>query len=141
MLIAAAITALSCNRKDPSIPKLVTAVKVFDGRFNAVQFHEIYANADPRFQQSVSESEFSAKLAALLQEHGPIQESSINGFDYTTRWQKLFPELRATRFVGYYNRCKTGGFQSLFKFDVTGDEAKLLEFETSIEDANRKLKH
>jgi len=133
--------AASCNRKDPNVPKVVQAVKLFNGRFNAVRFHEIYASADTRFQQSVSETEFTDKLESLLREHGPIQESNVNGIDYMTRWQRLFPELKPTRFIGYYSRCSTGGFQELFQFDVTGDEAKLLEFETSIEDANRKRKH
>ena len=130
----------SCNRKDPNIPKVVKAVRVFNERFNTAHFHEIYANADQRFQQSTSEGEFPGKLTALLQEHGPIQESNINGFEGTNRWQRLFPELRPTRFIGYYNKCKIGGFQSLFTFDVTAAEAMLLQFDTSIEDANKKRK-
>ena len=134
-------TSISCSRKDSNIPKVVSAIKVFNLRFNAGQFHEIYASADPRFRASITESDFAMKLSDLRREHGPIHESNITGFEDLSRWQRLLPEFRPTRFIGMYSRCKEGGFQELFKFDVTGDEAKLLEFETSIEDANRKLKH
>jgi hypothetical protein len=133
--------SVSCNRRDPNIPKVARAVQVFDDRFNQGKFHEIYADADLRFQQSVSEHEFSEKLATLLREHGPIQEIHVNGVDYMNRWQRLLPELKPTRFIGYYTKCTNGTFQQLFIFDVTGAEAKLMEFETSIEDANRKRKH
>ena len=75
----------------------------------------------------------------MLQEHGAIQTAGVNGIEGMTRWQKLFPETKPTRFIGYYFHCKGGGFQGLFTFDVTGDEARLLSFETSIEDANRRL--
>jgi hypothetical protein len=134
-------TSISCNRRDPNIPKVDAAVRVFNGRFNVGRFHEIYATADPRFQQSVSEEDFTIKLAGLLQEHGPIESSGMNGFESMTRWERLFPESKAKRFIGVYSRCKSGGFQELFTFDVTGKEAKLLEFDTSIEDANRRLRH
>jgi len=142
LLIAAiSVLSISCNRRDPNIPKVDAAVRRFNSRFNAGRFDEIYANADPRFQQSIKEDEFTAKLAGLLQDHGPIESSGINGFEDLTRWQRLFPESRPTRFIGVYSHCKSGGFQELFKFDVTGDEGRLLEFETSIEEANRKLQH
>lgn len=141
MIVGIPATSISCNRRDPNIPKVDAAVRLFNGRFNAGRFHEIYVNADPSFQQSVSEEELTAKLAGLLQEHGPIESSGRNGFEGMTRWQRLFPESKPTRFIGVYSRCKSGGFQQLFTFNVTGAEAKLLEFETSIEDANRKLRH
>jgi hypothetical protein len=141
MMLAMTTTSISCSRKDPNIPKVDAAVRLFNGRFNAGRFHEIYANADPRFKQSVSEEELATKLTGLLQEHGPIQSSGMNGFESMTRWQRMFPESKPTRFIGVYNHCRSEGFQELFTFDVTGDEAKLLAFETSIEDANRKLLH
>lgn len=128
----------SCNRKDPNIQKVDAAISLFNGRYNLGRFHDIYANADPRFQESVSEDEFTKKLAGLLQEHGPIQSSGVNGVQGMTRWQRIFPESLPTRSLGVYNDGTNGGFQELFTFDVTGNEAKLLEFETSIEDANRK---
>ena len=114
-------------------------MKLFIVRFNAGKFGEIYATADPRFHKSVSEQEFSLKLAALLQEHGMIRSAGVNGFESMTRWQRLFPESKPIRFIGYYFGCKDGGFQGLFTFDVTGNEARLLKFGTSIEDANSKL--
>jgi hypothetical protein len=141
MIAVIIATSISCHRKDPNIPKVDAAINLFNGRFNASRFHEIYANADPSFQKSVSEEEFTAKLAGLLQEHGPIESSGINGFEGMTRWQRLFPESKPTRFIGVYSRCKTGGFQEFFTFNVTGDEARLLEFGTSIEELNRKLRH
>jgi hypothetical protein len=139
LLAVVSVIAVSCTRKDPNVPKVAAAVRLFNGRFNAGLFHEIYANADPRFQQAVSEDEFTTKLAALLEEHGPIKSSGVNGLEFMTRWQRWFPETKPTRFIGLYSQCERGGFQELFKFDVTGAEAKLLGFETSIEDANRKL--
>jgi hypothetical protein len=137
-MIWAIAASVSCDRRDPNIPKVDAAVRLFNGRFNAGRFQEIYSNADPRFQKSITEDEFTAKLAGLLEEHGPIHSSGMNGFEGMTRWQKLFPETKPTRFIGVYNHCTSGGFQELFTFDVTGLEAKLLVFETSIEDANRK---
>ena len=65
----------------------------------------------------------------------------MSGFDGMTCWQRIFPEFKPTRFIGYYSRCRNGGIQGLFQFDVTGDETKLLEFSTSLEEANRKIKH
>ena len=142
-LIMAAFHAssTSCHRRDPNIRKVDAAVRLFNGRFNGARFHEIYASADSRFQQSVSEEKLTTKLEGLLKEHGQIQSTGINGFEDMTRWQRLFPETKPTRFIGVYNHCDRGGFQELFTFDVTGEEAKLLEFETSVEDANRKLRY
>jgi len=133
--------ATSCNRKDPNIPKVDSAIRLFNGRFNAARFREIYLDADPRFRQSVGESEFTSKLALLLQEHGPIRESNINGFEGLTRWQRMFPEFRPSRSIAIFSKCDNGGFQELFVFDVTGQEAKLVEFETDINDHNKKLQH
>ena len=116
-------------------------MRLFNGRFNAGLFHEIYQAADPRFQQSVREADFTVKLEGLFQEHGPIQSSGVNGIEGMTRWQRMFPEFKPTRFIGVYSKCKSGGFEELFTFDVTGNEAKLLEFYTSIEEANRKRPH
>jgi hypothetical protein len=138
VLIAAVSTvAVGCTRRDPNVPKVDAALVLFNDRFNAGQFHKIYQAADSRFQQSVNEADFTTKLAGLLKEHGQIQSSGLNGIEGMTRWQKLFPESKPTRFVGYYSQCKSGGFQELFTFDVTGDDAKLLEFYTSVEDANK----
>jgi hypothetical protein len=139
LIASVCLISISCTRKDPNVPKVVAAVKFFIDRFNAGKFGEIYATADPRFQKSVSEQEFSLKLAGLLQEHGMIRSAGVNGFESMTRWQKLFPESKPIRFVGYYFGCKEGGFQGLFTFDVTGSEARLLKFGTSIEDPNNKL--
>ena len=139
MIAVLAATSISCTRRDPTIPKVDAAVRLFNGRFNAGRFHEIYTSADPRFQQSVSEDEFTTKLEGLLLEHGQIQSSVMNGFDSFTRWQRMFPESKPTRFIGFYNHCKSEGFQELFTFDVTGDEARLLKFGTSITDPNTKL--
>jgi hypothetical protein len=139
LIASVSVIASSCTRKDPNLPKVVVAARLFIDRFNAGSFAEIYATADPRFKQSVSEEQFSRKLAGLLQEHGAIQSAGVNGIEGKTRWQRFLPEFKPTRFIGYYFRCKDGGFQGLFQFDVTGDEARLLSFETSIEDANRKL--
>lgn len=142
-VVIAAITAtsISCHRRDPNIPKVDAAVRLFNGRFNAGRFHEMYANADPRFQQTVTEDEFTMKLSGLLQEHGPIESSGMNGFEGMTRWQRLFPETKRTRFIGVYNHCKTGGFQEFFTFEVVNDEAKLLGFGTSIEELNIQQGH
>ena len=139
LIASVCLISISCTRRDPNAPKVVAAVEFFIGRFNAGKFGEIYATTDPRFQQSISEQEFSLKLAALLQEHGMIRSAGVNGFESMTRWQKLFPESKPTRFIGYYFGCKEGGFRGLFTFDVTGNEARLLKFATSIEDANTKL--
>src|SRR5216684_4085154 len=128
----------SCTRKDPNIPKVVNASRTFNERFNSARFHEIYSDADPRFQHSISEAEFTSKLNELLQQHGLIEKTSVNGFDEMTRWERLFPESKPTRFVGYYNHCQNGGFQELFQFDVTGEEAKLLDFDTDIDEHNKK---
>jgi len=117
------------------------AVRDFNTRFNHAQFNELYAHAHPQFRASISEQEFSEKLSNLLQEHGPIRESNINGIDYFSRWQRMFPEFKPTRSVFIFSRCRDGGFQEIFSFDVSGEEAKLLEFSTSIEEANSKLKH
>ncbi len=141
MIAAIPATSISCNRRDPNIPKVDAAVRLFNGRFNAGRFHEIYANADPRFQQSVSEGDLTIKLAALLKEHGPIESSGINGIDGMTRWQRLFPESKPTRFIGVYSRCKTGGFQEFFNFNVIGEEARLIEFGTSLEELNNKQRY
>lgn|GEM_PF-5530618 len=141
VMIAAAAMSISCSRRDPYIQKVDAAVRLFNDRFNAGQFHEIYADADPRFQQFVHEDEFTGKLESLFQEHGPIQSSGMNGFEDKTRWQRIFPEFKPTRFIGVYSKCKSGSFQELFTFDVTGNDAKLLEFYTSIEEANRKRTH
>ena len=139
MILSACVISISCTRRDPNAPKVVAAVEFFIVRFNAGKFGEIYAKADPRFQQSISEEGFSLKLAALLQKHGVIKSAGVNGFESMTRWQKLFPESKPTRFIGYYFGCKDGGFQGLFTFDVTSNEARILNFATSIEEANRKL--
>jgi hypothetical protein len=139
--VAILATSISCDRRDPNLPKVAAAIRKFNGRFNAGQFQEIYADADSRFQQSVSENDFKKKVGGLLQEHGPIQSTSVNGFEDMTRWQRLFPETKPTRFLGVYSHCRDGGFQELFEFDVTGEEAKLLKFNTSIEDANRDPQH
>lgn len=141
LLVVLVLSTASCERADPNIPKVDAAVRLFNGRFNAGRFYDIYASTDPRFQRGESEEEFTTKLASLLEEHGPIQSTALNGFEGETRWQRLFPELKPTRFIGVYNRCANGGFQELFTFDVTGNEARLLEFATSIEEANRKLRH
>ena len=133
------VISTSCTRRDQNLRKVVVAAQFFINRFNVGRFDDIYAKADPRFQKSVSEEQFSRKLAGLLQEHGAIQSAGVNGIEGMTRWQRLFPETKRTRFIGYYFHCKDGGFQGLFTFDVAGDEARLLSFETSIEEANRKL--
>src|SRR5947207_13571687 len=116
----------ACTRRDPNIAKVSKAVRTFNDDFNASQFHKIYSEADPRLRNSVGEVEFTSKLSDLFQQHGQIQTTSINGFEDMTRWQKLFPESKPTRFIGFYNHCSVGGFESLFEFDVTGEEAKLL---------------
>jgi hypothetical protein len=139
LIASVCLISISCTRKDSNAAKVAVAVRVFIDRFNAGKFGEIYATSDPRFQESVSEDQFSKKLAGLSQEHGAIQSAGVNGIEYMTRWQRLFPEAKPTRFIGYYFACRNAGFQGLFTFDVTGDEARLLSFETSIEDANRKL--
>ena len=140
-LVASLGLANACTRNDPNIPKVAKAARAFDDHFNASQFHEIYSEADPRLRNSVGEVEFTSTLSDLLQRHGQIQTSSINGFDDMTRWQRFFPESKPTRFIGFYNHCSVGGFQALFVFDVTGEEAKLLEFDTDIDEHNRKLQH
>ncbi len=137
VMVAIFAASISCNRRDPNLPKVTAAIRKFNGRFNAGQFQEIYADADPRFKRSVSEEDFKKKVGSLLQEHGPIQSASVNGFEDMTRWQRLFPETKPKRFLGVYCHCRDGAFQELFEFDVTGEEAKLLKFDTSIEDANR----
>jgi len=136
MIAVITATSISCHRRDPYIAKVDAGVRLFNGRFNAGRFHDIYANADPRFQQTISEDEFTNKLSSLFQEHGPIESSGLNGIDGMTRWQRLFPETKRTRFIGVYNHCKTGGFQEFFTFDIVNDEAKLLGFGTSIEELN-----
>jgi len=140
MVVISAIS-ISCNRRDPNLPKVAAAIRKFNGRFNSGRFEEIYADADSGFQQTVTEDDFKKKVGSLLQEHGPIQSTSVNGFEDMTRWQRLFPETKPTRFLGVYSHCRDGGFQELFEFDVTGEEAKLLKFDTSIEDANRNRNH
>ncbi len=137
MVAAIWCVTLSCSRKDPNIPKVDKAIRLFNGRFNAARFHEIYSDADPRFQQSVSEVDFTQKLSGFLGEHGPIQNSNINGFEGMTRWQRMFPESKPTRFIGIYSKCKNGGFQEFFEFDVTGNDAKLLKFGTDLSDLNK----
>lgn len=141
LLTVISAAALSCNRRDPNIPKVNAGIRKFNERFNAGLFHDIYANADPRFQQSISEETFAQKLESLLEEHGPIMSTGINGVEYMSRWQRLFSESKPIRFLGVYSHCRNGGFQELFQFDITGEEAKLVSFETSIEDANRNLQH
>ena len=139
LIASISVLSVSCTRKDTNVRKVIAGVSFFIDRFNAGKFGEIYAKADPRFQQSLSEEEFSRKLDGLLQEHGAIRSAGVNGIEGMTRWQRFFPEFKPTRFIGYYFACRNGGFQGLFTFDVTGTEARLLSFETSIEDANRKL--
>ena len=139
LIASVSVISISCTRRDANALKVAVAVRIFIDRFNAGKFGEIYATSDPRFQQSATEDQFSGKLAGLLQEHGAIQSAGVNGIEYMTRWQRLFPETKPTRFIGYYFHCRDGGFQGLFTFDVTGNEARLLSFETSVEDANRKL--
>jgi len=139
LIASISVFSVSCTRNDTNVLKVNAGVSFFIDRFNAGKFGAIYASADPRFQQSLSEEQFSRKLAGLLREHGAIRSAGVTGIEGMTRWQRLFPEFKLTRFVGYYFHCKDGGFQGLFTFDVTGDEARLLSFETSIEGANRKL--
>jgi len=116
------------------------AVRDFNTRFNRAQFPEIYARAHPQFRTSISEQEFTEKLSRLLQEHGPISEGNVNGFEYFSRWQRMFPEFKPTRSEFIYVKCRDGGFQEIFTFDVSGEEGQLLEFSTSIEESNRKRK-
>ena len=139
--VASLSLANACTRNDPNIPKVGKAVRRFNDHFNASQFHEIYSEADQRLRNSIGEVEFTSKLSELFQRHGQIQTSSINGFEDMTRWQRLFPESKPTRFIGFYNHCSVGGFQALFEFDVTGEEAKLLEFDTDIDEHNKKHQH
>jgi hypothetical protein len=131
----------ACNRRDEDGGKVVKAAKTFNDRFNASQFHEIYIDADPRLRNSVSEVDFTAKLSDLRRQHGSIDSSSVNGFEGKTFWDRVLPRSKSTRFIGYYNHCTSGGFQSLFVFDITGDQAKLVEFDTDIDEHNRKLLH
>jgi hypothetical protein len=129
----------ACNRRNVNAPKIKKAVTSFNDRFNSSEFHEIYVATDERLRKSVSESEFSSKLSELRRLHGPIQSSTVNGFQAPTRWDRFFPP--STEFIGYYNHCSDGGFQSLFIFDVTGEEAKLVEFDTDIDEHNKKLQN
>ena len=145
LFVIAVVASLSltnaCTRKDPNIPKVGKAVRTFNDHFNASEFHEIYSEADPRLRDSVGEVEFTSKLSDLFQQHGQIQTSSINGIEDMTRWQRLFPESKPTRFIGFYNHCSVGGFQTLFQFEVTGEDAKLLEFDTDVDEHNKRLRH
>jgi hypothetical protein len=136
-LVSVLVFSGACIRRNVSAGKVTAAVKRFNDRFNSSEFHEIYIDADERFRKSVSEADFILKLSELRRQHGPIQSSNVNGFQEEKGWHRLFPP--ATEFIGYYNHCSAGGFQSLFVFDITGEEAKLVEFETDINDHNKKL--
>src|SRR5687767_9786997 len=137
-VLAMSSVITSCNRQDPNIPKVTKAVRAFNARFNAEQFEEIYSEADQKFRTSVTRDSFTSRLRGLRQTHGPIQRSGVNGIESLSRWQRLFPESKPTRFIGFYNHCTNGGFQALFEFDVTADDARLLEFSTDINEHNNK---
>jgi len=126
-LVSVLVFSGACIRRNVIAGKVTPAVKRFNDRFNSSEFHEIYIDTDERFRKSVSEADFVSKLSELRRQHGPIQSTTVNGFQEE---KGLFPP--ATEFIGYYNHCSAGGFQSLFVFDITGDEAKLV-------DHNKKL--
>lgn len=120
----------ACERKDTNMPKVFRAVAKFNTQFNAGNFQEAYTNADSRLRGSISEDVFVAKLNELRQQCGRILESGMDGFNDLTWWQRRFPELKLTRFIGIGNKCANGRLQEFFEWDVSGDEAKLIKFDT-----------
>jgi hypothetical protein len=127
----------SACAKDTNLSKVFAAVRTFHSQFNAGRFHDMYANADARLRASISEDDFVAKLSSLRQSHGQIRDSGINGFEDFSQWQRIFPNAKPVRFVGFYNHCEQDGFQEFFQWDVQGNEAKLVTYENDLDDSNR----
>jgi hypothetical protein len=135
MLLSVMLFSSACA-KDTNITKVFQAARKLHLQFNDGNFHDIYAEADPKFRESISEDAFIAKLDKLRQTHGRIQQSSLMGFEASTWWQRHFPNLKPVRFVGFYNHCEQDGFQEFMDWDVRGGEPKLLRYENDIESMN-----
>jgi hypothetical protein len=98
------------------------AVVQFHDRYNAGQFHEIYAETDEEFKKSASESDFIAMLEALRRKLGTVTKTNPAG------WGVNATPMGTIATLGYEVDFSEGKGTEQFVFHISGDKAMLYRY-------------
>lgn len=144
------LLSVACAGKDTNTLKVHQGITQFHARYNDKRFVEIYRSADARLRDSISETDFVSKLTELRKHCGEIHEPRVSAFEEQTWWQRFAPNMKPTRFAGLSSKCSrlagsgvehlfvdNGRLQELFLWDVRGEVAQLVKFETDLNAFNK----
>ena len=98
------------------------AVVQFHNQFNALQFHEIYSQADDGFKKAASEADFITLLEAVHRKLGTVKQSNPAGWGINATPQGTMATL------GYDVEFSEGKGREQFVFHISGDKALLYNY-------------
>jgi hypothetical protein len=99
------------------------AAEQFHQEFNAGQYQTIYRKGDDKFQEAVTEAEFTEFLEAVRRKLGTVEKATPTG------WMINATTMGTVVKLGYETQFSEGKGTEQFAFLISGDQATLLRYD------------
>lgn len=99
------------------------AAEQFHQQFNVGQYQTIYQQGDKKFQEAVTEAEFTEFLEAVRRKLGTVEKATPTG------WKVNAMPMGTVVTLGYETQFSDGKGTEQFSFLISGEQATLLRYD------------